>query len=217
MNHILLYLLDAVAAYLICGLNPSIILSELLYHEDIRTRGSGNPGFTNFKRVYGKTAWIVFAADLLKSIVLCLIFCPLFRRAGLSWSFGAAFTGFFGMLGHCFPVWYHGKGGKGFLVGAAAIWFVDWRAGLIALGVMMILLFTVKYMSLSVMCAAVTCPVTLLVTGADPGTFWFCLAGVLLLIARHAPNIRKLADGTESKFSLSDHKKNEDHEIKTEK
>lgn len=51
---ILLYLTAAVAAYLLCGVNPAIVLSRVVYHTDIREKGSGNPGFTNFKRTFGR-------------------------------------------------------------------------------------------------------------------------------------------------------------------
>jgi len=57
-----------------------------------------------------------------------------------NYQFGAAYTGFFALMGHAYPVWYQFKGGKGFLVYMSVIWFIDWRAGLIALGIMLILL-----------------------------------------------------------------------------
>lgn len=215
MGIVILCIVCAACAYLLGGVNPAIILSKAVYHEDIRDKGSGNPGFTNFKRVYGgRVAWLVFALDIGKGVVLCLVFCPLFRAAlggalgdAGAWQAGAAYTGLFAMLGHCFPLWYGFKGGKGFLVGAATIWFIDWRAGLIALAVMMIVLAATRYMSLSVMLAALTCPVTLLATGADPRAVVFCTLGVILMIARHHANIGRLAHGTESKFSLSDKRK----------
>ena len=87
----LLYLLSGLCAYLLGGVNPAIVLSKLLYHQDIRTQGSKNPGFTNFKRVYGnRYAWFVLALDLSKTAILCCIFCPLFQDLGESWSLGAA-------------------------------------------------------------------------------------------------------------------------------
>jgi glycerol-3-phosphate acyltransferase PlsY len=66
-------------------------------------------------------------------------------------------------------------------------------------------LFTLHYMSLSVICAAISCPITLALFGAD--TLWtvlLCTLGVLLLIWRHKGNIRRLLDGTEPKFSFRD-------------
>ena len=48
-----IFILAAVSAYLIAGINPAIILSKAIYGKDIRTLGSKNPGFTNFKRNFG--------------------------------------------------------------------------------------------------------------------------------------------------------------------
>lgn len=210
MNPVWLYIICAVSSYLLGGVNPAIILSKFIYHKDIRTLGSKNPGFTNFKRVFGsRHAWTVFFLDIFKGVLLCLIFGPLFSKYVGSYQLGAAFAGLFGMLGHSFPVWYHFSGGKGFLVGASTIFFIDWRAGLVALAVMMILLFTARYMSLSVITAAITCPITLLLVGTDkPAVFWICLTSVCLLIARHSGNIKRLINGTESRFHLFDKVKN---------
>lgn len=212
MNSIYLYIPCALSAYLFGSINPAIILSKLVYHRDIRTLGSGNPGFTNFKRVFGgRYAWLVFFLDIFKGVLLCLIFCPIFNKFMGSYQLGAAFTGLFAMIGHSFPVWYRFKGGKGFLVGAATIWFIDWRAGLVALIVMLLLLFATKYMSLSVMIAALTCPITLRLIGTDSlAVVWLCLAGVCLMIVRHAGNIKRLLSGTEAKFHLLDKEKMSD-------
>ena len=199
----LLFFLAGIASYLLGGVNPAIVLSRLIYHQDIRTLGSKNPGFTNFKRVFGnRYAWFVFALDLLKSVILCLAFCPLFRRAGIVYEVGAAYVGLCAMVGHAFPVWYGFRGGKGFSVGAAAIWFVDWRVGLIALGLWGALLFATKYMSLSVILAALACPAALLCLGAEPAAVWLCAVASALMIARHHENIRRLLAGSESQFHL---------------
>lgn len=129
MNSIL-FAVSAVIAYLIGGINPAILLSKAIYHQDIRQCGSGNPGFTNFKRVYGsKWAWFVFALDLGKSALLAAVCAALFGHYAGMRQLGAAWAGFFAMLGHVFPVWYCLKGGKGFLVGAAAIFLLTGGPG----------------------------------------------------------------------------------------
>ena len=106
------------------------------------------------------------------------------------------------MIGHAYHVWYKFKGGKAFLVAASAIWFVDWRVALIATVIMMTLLFTTKYMSLSVLIAGFSCPFALAIFGVKtPLTLVFCILSVLLLTYRHKANIVRLFKGTESKFS----------------
>ncbi len=206
---ILLFVIAGVTAYLISGLNPAIILSKLIYHEDIREKGSKNPGFTNFKRVFGsRYAWYVFALDILKSVLPCLLFAILFERFYGMWQIGAAFTGLASMIGHVFPVWYGFKGGKGFLVEVGAVYVIDWRAGLIATAVFLILLFTVKYMSLASICFAIAAPVAYAVFGPDHWTALVMLIVCsLILILCHHTNIGRLFKGTESKFSLGSGKK----------
>ena len=81
-----IWFIAAVCAYFISGINLSIILSKLIYHEDIREKGSKNPGFTNFKRVYGnKYAWFIFAYDLIKGAALAALYClRALRESGVS-------------------------------------------------------------------------------------------------------------------------------------
>lgn len=199
-----LYILSALCAYLVSGINPSIILSKKIYHKDIRTCGSGNPGFTNFKRSFGnKWAWWVLIFDLLKSAVVVAVFANLFEEYMGLYQLGAAYTGLFALLGHAFPIWYKFKGGKGFLAYMSVIWFIDWRAGLVAVSLMIILLLLTKYMSLSTVVAMLSCPVTLYFTGADVNTIWLCAASVLFIAFRHKENFKRLMNGTENKFSLS--------------
>ena len=95
----LAYIISAVFAYFVSGLNPAIIMSKAIYKKDIRTCGSGNPGFTNFKRVFGnKYAWFVFVLDILKGAVISVVAGLLFRAYVGSWALGVAYAGLFAML-----------------------------------------------------------------------------------------------------------------------
>ena len=46
--------LTALFSYLLGNLNGAILLSRLVEKDDVRRHGSGNAGFTNFFRNYGK-------------------------------------------------------------------------------------------------------------------------------------------------------------------
>ncbi len=201
----LLFILAAVIAYLAGGVNGAIILSKLVYGKDIRDYGSNNPGFTNFKRVFGLNAATVgvFLIDILKAVIPVLTFGLIFAHNYDMWQVAVQLTGFFCMLGHAFPVWYGFKGGKAFLTGAAVIFFVDWRVGLIACAVFLALLFGVKYMSLASITAAFISPVCLVIFGTEHWTvILFAVLSSALIIARHHANISRLLHHTEKKFSL---------------
>ena len=89
------------------------------------------------------------------------------------------------------------------MAGFATIWFVDWRMALIATAVFFVVLGLGKYMSLASCIASAACPIALAILG--PASIWvevLSILSALLVLLRHHENIVKLANGTESKFSL---------------
>ena len=204
---VLLYILAAVCGYLIAGLNPAIAMSKAIYHQDIRECGSGNPGFTNFKRTFGnKWAWWVLVFDLSKAAVVVWLFAWLLSRQGVDFRLGAAFTGAFCMLGHAFPIQYKFKGGKGFLVCLSIMYVIDWRVGLFATALMIVLLLITKYMSLSTVVAMWTCPIGLIILKAPLSVIFLTFLCVLFMTWRHKENFKRLIQGKESKFTLKSKK-----------
>ena len=70
----LMLALGGVTAYLLGSVNGAIIVSRMLYGQDVRSSGSGNAGLTNFFRTYGVTGIIgVIAIDVLKGVLAALI------------------------------------------------------------------------------------------------------------------------------------------------
>ncbi len=200
---IFLFIAAAVCGYLVAGLNPAIALSKAIYKKDIRECGSGNPGFTNFKRTFGsKWAWWVLVLDLSKAAAVVGLFAWLLSLQGVDHQLAAAYTGIFCMLGHAFPFQYKFKGGKGFLVCLSTMYVIDWRVGLIATGIMVVLLLTTKYMSLSTMIAMLLCPILLIPFGSSVPVILMALACAVFMAVRHKENIKRLAKGTESRFLL---------------
>ena len=204
---IFLYILAAVCGYVIAGMNPAIALSKAIYKKDIRECGSGNPGFTNFKRTFGnKWAWWVLVLDLSKAAVVVWLFAWLLSRQGVNFQFAAAYTGIFCMLGHAFPFQFKFKGGKGFLVCLSTMYVIDWRVGLIATGIMVVLLLVTKYMSLSTTLAMLLCPILLIPFGASVPVILMATFCAVFMAVRHKENFRRLIKGTESKFILKSKK-----------
>ena len=204
---IFLFVMAAICGYFVAGINPAIALSKAIYKKDIRTCGSGNPGFTNFKRTFGnKWAWWVLVFDLSKAALAVGLFAWLLSLVEVPFQFGAAYTGIFCMIGHAFPILYKFKGGKGFLVCLSVMYLIDWRVGLIATGIMIVLLLTTKYMSLSTTVAMLLCPILLIPFRASLPVILMAAACAIFMAVRHAENFKRLFKGKESKFSLKSKK-----------
>ena len=194
-------ILCLIFGYLFGSLNFAIIYSKLK-GDDIRNHGSGNAGATNVLRTYGKgPAAVVFLLDILKGVIAVIIARLILNDAiyECSAALGA-------VLGHNFPVYYKFKGGKGFLVCLSTMYVIDWRVGLIATGIMIILLLITKYMSLSTTLAMLLCPILLIPFGASVPVILMALACTVFMAVRHKENFKRLIQGKESKFTLKSKK-----------
>ena len=106
------------------------------------------------------------------------------------------------MLGHAFPIQFKFRGGKGFLVCLSTMYVIDWRVGLIATLIMVVLLLTTKYMSLSTTVAMLLCPFLLIPFGASFAVVIMAAACAVFMAVRHRGNFKRLIKGEESKFEL---------------
>ena len=198
----LLLFVIAVVAYLLGGLNGSIIASKTLYRKDIRQHGSRNAGLTNYLRTFGPGGLaIVLGTDILKSVLAVLFGGWLLGTQGHAVT-GRIFACLFLMLGHVWPVAYQFRGGKGVLCAGVAVMLVDWRMGLLCWGVFLFCAALTRYVSLGSICCSIFFPLDLLFLGYRGIDVCLSLLCALLLIARHGQNIRRLLRGEESRFSI---------------
>ena len=192
--------LVCVLGYLLGGINGAILLSKLVEKDDVRRHGSGNAGFTNFFRNYGKrTSLLVILIDAAKAAVSCLLGGWLLGKYGLRTE-GMLLGGLAATLGHDFPVFLGFRGGKGIVCGFATALVTDWRVGLILLAVFALAYFLTHYVSL----ASVLCALGFFVSFwlFYPGRpFVLILSGCLsaLAIFLHRENIGRLVRGQERK------------------
>lgn len=192
--------LICVLGYLLGGINGAILLSKLVEKDDVRRHGSGNAGFTNFFRNYGKrTSLLVILIDAAKAAVSCLLGGWLLGKYGLRTE-GMLLGGLAATLGHDFPAFLGFRGGKGIVCGFAAALVTDWRVGLILLAVFALVYFLTHYVSLaSVLCALGFFASFWLFYPGRP--FVLILSGCLsaLAIFLHRENIGRLVRGQERK------------------
>ena len=110
------------------------------------------------------------------------------------------------MLGHCFPVFYGFRGGKGILVSAGVILILNPPILLILLVIFLIVFLGSKIVSLGSITVAAMYPVLTLIFGLvnKSGTvLWDTLTALLIggfVIFLHRANIKRLLNGTENRF-----------------
>ncbi|MBP1179196.1 glycerol-3-phosphate 1-O-acyltransferase PlsY [Methylobacterium sp. PvR107] len=170
-----------------------LILTRFAGLGDVRAIGSGNIGATNVLRTGRKgLAAATLLGDALKGTAAVLIARNLGEGPALAAGLGA-------FLGHLFPVWLGFKGGKGVATFIGVLLAVSPPAlGIFAI-IWLGLAFALKYSSLAALAASAATPVVLWALGAPAQALLFLLMGMLLWW-KHAPNIRRLASGTEGRI-----------------
>ena len=192
--------LTALFSYLLGNLNGAILLSRLVEKDDVRRHGSGNAGFTNFFRNYGRaTSLLVILIDGAKTALSCLLGAFLLGKYGLGTE-GMLLGGLCATLGHDFPAFLGFQGGKGIVCGFMTALVTDWRIGLILLALFAVTYLSTKYVSL----ASLLCAVGFLVLFPlfYPGKIWVTvLAAVMAVLAifLHRENLKRLLKGQERK------------------
>ena len=195
--------LTAIVGYLLGNINGAVVISKFLAKEDVRKKGSGNAGLTNYIRNYGAgTSVLVILIDVLKAVIACLLGGWLLGNYGYPQD-GVALGALGVILGHDFPVLLDFKGGKGILSGVTVAMMLDWRLGLVVFGLFVLAYGITQYVSLGSVLAA--------------GSFGFLYAAFhwgqwfpiivsfvlsFLIVWMHRANIERLMKGEERKTNL---------------
>ena len=205
--------ISLVLAYLLGSINSAILISKVLYHDDIRKHGSGNAGTTNMLRTYGKgAAGLTLLGDMLKTVIAIFIAGTLHGFGyvnGVSCNEGWCYmAGLFAVLGHIFPIYYGGKGGKGVLVTATMALMLTPLLFTILLLIFILIVAVTKYVSLGSVTGAIFYPVIVngyfMIYGIRPH-FILILCTILVAILIfwcHKENLKRIGERTERKISF---------------
>lgn len=197
-----------VIAYLLGNLNGAIFTSRYFSHEDVREKGSGNAGLTNFVRNYGVgKALFVILLDAGKTVAACLLGGALLEPYGYGTE-GTVLGALIVSIGHDFPAFLGFSGGKGIVCGATVAAVLDGGVFLILAAVFFTCFFITRYVSLSSILAAVSFSIGFVIFywGNLPLQIGTAVIGVLA-IWMHRDNIKRLLSGTERKFSFGSKEK----------
>lgn len=193
-----------IAAYLLGSISFAILVARAYGLPDPRSHGSGNPGATNMLRTGKKSAAaLTLIGDALKGFLAVILAQWVTERYGLPdyIPYLAALAAF---LGHLYPVFFGFKGGKGVATALGVLLALDLRLGGLTILTWGVVFAVTRVSSLSALIAATLAPVYgYYLLGHGPETrFLAAILAVLsvLVLVRHASNIRKLLSGEESAF-----------------
>ncbi len=179
------------AAYVIGSIDFGVIVPRLL-GVDIYQIGSGNPGASNVLRSMGRgAAAAVLVGDLLKGVAAAAL-GDLVGTEALGFA-----AGFAAIVGHCFPVWYRFKGGKGVAAGGGALLWLEPILGIVLISTWAIGAFVLKRASIASLAIAVLYLPGLLLFGHREWSLVWAAVTAVLIVVRHGGNIRRLVSGTE--------------------
>ena len=199
MGQNILLIIFVIIGYLFGSIPFGYIITKLK-SIDITKQGSGNTGATNVSRVLGfKYAVLVGALDISKAIVPIYIAS---RYITNEWQMALVVIS--PVIGHIFSPWLNFRGGKAVsTIFASIIWVIGWKYALILLLIWVILLRTIKIMSLT----------NLIIIWFIPLLFWFQnhsfvyltlgLIYIPIIYWTHRENIERLKRGTEKKIIKS--------------
>ncbi len=203
MLSIAFFITLVLVAFLI-GSIPSGFIVGLLHGVDIRTKGSGNIGATNLKRVLGKKAGtLTLVADTIKGALAASL--GLYFQNKLNTPLGGflgPLLGTAGVYGHCFSPFLSFKGGKGVAAALGSFLVIMPTVALIALIIFAVIYKITGYVSAGSLSGALIIPLYVGLFQYDSTQTGNLIASLLitfLVIGRHVENIQRLSKGQELK------------------
>ena len=201
--------LSILVSYLIGSLNSSLILGKINNY-DVREHGSGNAGATNTYRMHGRIhGTIVFCFDCFKgffaiilaeSLILSGLDNPLFDIEIYLY-----FSALSVVIGHCYPLWFQFRGGKGAATGLGIFLYFEPFLVVPSILVWMLSLVVFRFVGLATILAFASLPVFVFLFERQSfvNLIFFSLILGLLILFTHRQNINSMLKGTEHRVSFS--------------
>lgn len=192
-------LIPLVIAYLVGSIDFGVIIPRIL-GVDIYAVGSGNPGTSNVMRSLGKgPAALVLLGDGAKGALAAAI--------GAAWAsivssaasvevlaFACAFAA---VLGHIAPIWHGFRGGRGVATAIGAAIYLAPVFGVLLAMTWLVVTLVFKVASIASLGAMALYVPGFVLSGYRGWSLVWAAAIAMLVVVRHAPNMRRLVTGSE--------------------
>ncbi len=188
-----------VACYFLGAIPFGLMVGKITRGIDIRDYGSGNIGASNVLRTLGTgPAVLVCLFDMVKGLAAVLL-C---KEVGLNpwWVVVGAMLS---VLGHSFSVFLKFRGGKGVATSLGVIIGLDPLIAATTFVAWGLLVLITRYISVASILATVSVPTQMFLweaRGIDTAYKVLATVAALMIVIKHASNIKRLAMGTESRI-----------------
>ena len=196
--------LIGIVAYAVGSLSSGYFVGKLYRNVDLRRVGSGSTGATNTFRNLGPGAGILVALlDILKGAAAVWIARQIVPGGSEYLPVAEATAALGAVIGHCWPVFTEGRGGRGVATAFGAFMFIAtsaWVAAVIAFVLGIAVTRIVSVGSLSSVAGALAGYLILSwldVMHFHPATMVFVLVAGGIIVWRHRPNIERIMRGAE--------------------
>ena len=196
-----------IASYVLGSIPTGYWIAKISKGIDIREAGSGSTGATNVMRCVGKKeALMVLIIDIAKGYIPVagalyieqnhpgLIPQTIPYLSGVIAAVASIF-------GHSKSVFLNFTGGKSAATGIGTLFALHPLGAAVTFALWLVVLFSTKIVSLASISAALTCPIAMFLLQAPPAIQGYAFIAFLYVTLRHKSNIKRLLDGTETKYT----------------
>lgn len=187
-------------SYFICSVNPAIIICKWKTGEDIRRLGSGNAGTANTMRVLGRPLGIlVTMLDIVKVILTLFIGSKLMKIGGEQITENLKNAVILGVIfGHCFPIYYGFRGGKGVIVGITLIAVLDPKIAIICTISALLVIWFTRTVSIGTLAGVILYIIIAIVMQYE--YLMAVMISAAIVIFKHRQSIQRILTRQEGKF-----------------
>ena len=191
--------------YLVGSINFGLILGYI-QGLDLRSQGSGNAGATNALRILGARSVIfVFIGDTLKgyfSLYQCNLLLSYQENLLFLPSDYLFLSLIFSLIGHCYPIWFNFRGGKGAATALGAFLFINPYFALFPIIGFLVVFLISRFVGFSTISAffILFLQTFFIDHGIHHNFHAFSLVIFLFIVYTHRSNIQSMFKGTEEKL-----------------
>lgn len=204
------FVIVIVISYFMGNFTFARFLAKTRNKDDITTHGSGNPGTMNMLRTHGVwLAVLTLLFDAIKSVVCCVgaLYFLGGPSAGYISNIAIYTAGLSCVIGHCYPVIFKFKGGKGVATSLGMAFVAHPIAGPVIMAVFLLIFLISKTASLaSILCciAYVIFDSVMLLHNGYYVSFLLLLCLMGLIVYAHRGNIKRIFSNSENKIEIKD-------------